>query len=561
MTINNRERRAFVVSPHQDDAVISIGNYLKSYGGVDVANVFTVSDSHMLPGVSDDPRVVSAIRRAEDAAVTERYGFTFTDAGFSDSELRGVAWNDYWADIDTELLGAVQEHLMQAMGAPRSDTDIFVPAAFGLHPDHVLAAMAGVCAAKRLGHGAIFLYADQPYYSEPNLTRLRAHDQLNHSTRTTLPFDELKKERMLALYPSQLTPGRVRKLAQLTAEYVWPLPAVIPEMAERYNRQGGAFIEQPWRTAVERLYRADAMIDVRASNEYGEAVEMSVFRDTHIIDESSVSFIRPVGAGYYDYCAPEGGVCDGQALQGIVTSLEGLGDALWLSGIREDSPLYVAAAQRHAKDAILFAGEPSMVADCAPGGFDEWVAGKSQAIRSKIRRNDRKLEQLAQERAGSVAVGTVDKATLGAFLRLQAARAANSDGKLDAFEQDAEYVDVLNRLTKGGLLSAVTVAADGETVGVMLFHEDQLNATISMINQGFDPRYAEFGLGFIMQQKLMRHAHEREMKYVDYLKGDEPYKRDFTNRKLAVYKYAERLGGLSDEQWNAVKGYIKSYVE
>ncbi len=71
MNANLHERNAFVVSPHQDDAVISLGNHLVKYGHVYVANVFTVSDSHMLPGVSDDPRVVSAIRRAEDAAVAE----------------------------------------------------------------------------------------------------------------------------------------------------------------------------------------------------------------------------------------------------------------------------------------------------------------------------------------------------------------------------------------------------------------------------------------------------------------------------------------------------------
>jgi hypothetical protein len=302
-------------------------------------------------------------------------------------------------------------------------------------------------------------------------------------------------------------------------------------------------------------------VRVEVGNADNKPVSMTAYQDIHTVNGDEVTFVRPNGAGYYDYFAPSGGVCDDDAVNRIIATLAGHGDALWLSGIQEDSSLYATLSQRHAKDAVLFAGEPSLVADCAPGGFDEWVAGKSQAIRSKIRRNDRKLEQLAQERAGSVAVGTVDKATLGAFLRLQAARAANSDGKLDAFEQDAEYVAVLNRLTEAGLLSAVTVAADGETVGVMLFHEDQRNATISMINQGFDPRYAKFGLGFIMQQKLMRHAHEREMKYVDYLKGDEPYKRDFTNRELAVYKYVERLGGLSEEQWNAVKGYVKRYVE
>ena len=65
------ERKAYVVSPHQDDAVLSIGMILREYGRVDIANLFTLSDSHILPNVDMSKEAVSLMRHEEDKSVAE----------------------------------------------------------------------------------------------------------------------------------------------------------------------------------------------------------------------------------------------------------------------------------------------------------------------------------------------------------------------------------------------------------------------------------------------------------------------------------------------------------
>ena len=133
---------AVVISPHQDDAAISLGDHLLKYppGNVHVVNIFTHSNSHMLAGVSDDPDVVSPIRAAEDQRVADQFRYNFTDLGLSDSEIRGTEWNDHDAPIDPDVLQQAADRIAGHLG--HHSLDLYIPAGFGLHPDHYLALLA-----------------------------------------------------------------------------------------------------------------------------------------------------------------------------------------------------------------------------------------------------------------------------------------------------------------------------------------------------------------------------------------------------------------------------------
>jgi CelD/BcsL family acetyltransferase involved in cellulose biosynthesis/LmbE family N-acetylglucosaminyl deacetylase len=564
MPYTQSERRAFIVSPHQDDAVISLGAHLGRYGDVDVANIFTISDSHMLPDVPDDSGIVSAIRRGEDVAVANRYGFSFSNGGFPDSELRGVAWNDYWAQLDPKLLEDIETYLTDTLSPHLNEdtTDIFIPAAFGMHPDHVLAHFAALRVRAQLGLRAWFLYADQPYCSEPQPVRLANHRHLNHQNRIVLPFDHVAKEQMLACYPSQLPPMRVRRLVQVGSEHVWPVTDESGDATDRHAVYPGIFSTSQWReVAREARMRENAtIVDLDVARSASGALPLYV--DHHDVAGGPIQMLRPVGAGYYDYldtaCSEKGDT----DIDIAVKQLDGSGDVLWLSGLREDGSLYALLAERSREGrGYMFEGAPSFVADCHPNGFEAWVATKKRDVRRKIRRNDHKLDRLAEERAGSIQIVGVDEKVVDEFLRLQAARAELSEGKLDAFKDDELYTQMLRDAAHRGLLKAVCLRAEDEMAGVLLFSQDDANRCISIINQGFNPKYAEFSPGFLMQQCLMRYAHASLMREVDYLKGDEPYKRDYTNRQIKAYKYIENIGGLPHDTWEEVKKYVTDYVE
>ena len=163
--------------------------------------------------------------------------------------------------------------------------------------------------------------------------------------------------------------------------------------------------------------------------------------------------------------------------------------------------------------------------------------------------------------SGSVAIVEVSQDVLEAFFELQDMRAKMSDGRLDAFSDDQQYRSLLTDLAAQNGLQACAVHANQRTIGVMLFSVDEIGGVLHIINQGFDPKYAEHGVGFVMQQEIIRYAHAQHIRSVDYLKGDEPYKRWFTNRMLKVYKYAEPLSSLGKRVWSDVKGYVADYVE
>jgi len=558
------ERRAFVLSPHQDDAVIAIGHHLLQYGEVEVANVFTQSTSHILEGVPEDATIVSALRNAEDTAIATTYGFKFTDGNFEDSEIRGIAWNDYWAVGDPQLELHVEDYVRDFLGDAK-DTDIYIPSAFGLHPDHLVTHKIGSLIAQELRGAACYFYADQPYYDNPMPVRLPIHDQLNHARRLVLPFDADSKRLMLEKYPSQLTAERVDWLTRRGAEYIWPLGAIAAASAQRYAAARPIFDSDSWQNAVTKLHseEGDVVVVPKVADSDGNEVMMPLFVDQHDVNDNAVRFLRPNGAGYYDYYDLNGsGGCDAGTFETLIDAVKPHGDVLWLTGIREDSSLLTLLTDR-TKDtkALIFEGAPSYLADCHPDGFAAWASNKPATTRKKIRRNERKIRDLVEQHSGIISISDANYGILDAFFELQRMRAKTSEGMLDAFGDDVSYRTLLTDLAAQGSLQACTVHADEKTIGVMLFSGVDKVGVLHIINQGFDPEYAQYGVGFLMQQELIRYAHSKHARCVDYLKGDEAYKQWYSNRTLNVYKYVEPMSNLSHHEWNDVKVYVAGYVE
>jgi len=203
---------ALVVSPHSDDAAISIGSTIyHAFDRCVILTPFSRSMANML-GVRHE---VTALRKVEDAAVARAYGFRFEYADFPDTSIRGVKWDAPDAPVDAALLDALCGWLRERVAAHAEDAGdlvIFYPAAIGGHPDHRLCALAARRIVPRFA--AALVYVEQPYAHEVGQP-LGPHAQRR-------PFDSGFKRQMLRLYPSQLTDERVELLVRLGAEYVMP---------------------------------------------------------------------------------------------------------------------------------------------------------------------------------------------------------------------------------------------------------------------------------------------------------------------------------------------------
>ena len=560
----NKYRHAFVVSPHQDDAVLSLGALLKRYDHVDVANIFTVSNSHILSGMPNDTDLVSAIRHAEDSQIAEKYGFKFIDAGLEDAEVRGVAWNDVWANIDTDITQLILTFIENATkdSNVNLDTDIFIPAAFGLHPDHILSSVAGIHAFRKMGRDAVYLFAEQPYYSEPRFVRTRLHDVLNQSTRISLPFNSDEKQDMLSIYSSQLSPERIQRIGHIGLEYIWRHNTQNNHDGYRYSWRPGIFASVQWTDIAVDLKSKECDNLIISTHEGRD-----FFRENHRIAKNYIQMIRPIGAGYFDYfdipVSTDHDQYDHKTVNQIVSDTTPWGDVLWLSGIREDSPLYNLLECRLNERATLIPANSSYLVTCNTNGFNEWTDSKPSKIKSKIRRIRKKQELLKTEHDLTTDIFQADQNTINKFLEMQKRRAISNNKPMDIFYDNKDYVSLLRRLTNAGLLSAVSVRNNqtGHTAGVMLFTDSAEDQTISIVNQAFDPRYAHYCVGFIMQLELIHYAHCHDTIRVDYLRGDESYKLDFTEHQIQTYKYAEALTDVTTKNWEEIVKYVKEYEE
>lgn len=219
---NGKKNRAIVISPHRDDAAISIGDYVYThFREVFVFNIFSKSVGTIL---NIPEKAVDEIRKKEDLEFKKRYGFKFIDFGMPDTSLRGVKWNDYHAPVDKSILKEVRSKILSGIKEGDIPKTLFVPAAYGLHPDHYLCTLAfsGGELLDMLSRFDFRIYCDQQYYHEGKAFH-KGHDYLaKNGVLCSHKFDYKGKRDMISIYKSQLSPQRIDLLTKtIQKEYYW----------------------------------------------------------------------------------------------------------------------------------------------------------------------------------------------------------------------------------------------------------------------------------------------------------------------------------------------------
>jgi LmbE family N-acetylglucosaminyl deacetylase len=195
-----------ILSPHFDDAVLSCWSVLTGPADVEVLNVFTgaparptdLTEAELLTG-ADDALARARERADEDRAALAVAGVRARNVGLLDhphwaAGRRLARWRT--GHRLRELREAIGRHLDRR-------ARLYVPAALGGHPDHVLVRELG-CRLLRDG-GSVSFYADQPYCyvygwphwvtggeRDPNLDLER--DWRRHLDTASSSFSELRPE-------------------------------------------------------------------------------------------------------------------------------------------------------------------------------------------------------------------------------------------------------------------------------------------------------------------------------------------------------------------------------
>jgi LmbE family N-acetylglucosaminyl deacetylase len=202
----NAGRRVVVVSPHLDDAVISVGATIagaaRSGMRVEVLTVFACDPDSTTPTMGWDSRAGFAIegqaaraRREEDARACEEVGATPTWLSFG--------------SVDYERHGDEADVRIRVAEAIAGADEVLLPGAPLTHPDHAWLVRLLVTTGLRCGR--IGFYAEQPY-AWRSQDAAGAPDWLEDALTTNVTFGRVRartrewlaKRRAIRRYRSQL---------------------------------------------------------------------------------------------------------------------------------------------------------------------------------------------------------------------------------------------------------------------------------------------------------------------------------------------------------------------
>lgn len=213
MSTRGGSPRVLVVSPHFDDAPLSLGQSLLDGAlascEVHVHVVFGRTNwtrwVHPTPGRAP---LVSAWRRGEELLSSRVFGYRLSVGRSQEALLRGVP-GEVLLDADRDvtgdpLLGPLRTDLSSAVDRSRPGLVLF-PAGVGGHVDHQLLALLG--AERAGGPLPVGFYEDRPYAAWDGPDRVAARMEragLSDPHDVSGPVGEGLHRRLARCYPSQL---------------------------------------------------------------------------------------------------------------------------------------------------------------------------------------------------------------------------------------------------------------------------------------------------------------------------------------------------------------------
>ena len=233
-----------IISPHSDDAALSIGGTLATLDETVEISLLTMIGPSRCAGTCaplyGDVEVVTQIRTAEDDLYGEFIGAKVDCANIQDVEMyvdaNGSRWADRIMDKPDDVRLKQYTSGLKAYFEKYTPDVIVAPLAVGAHGDHAATHLALWSLLPELLKKApgtrVLFYEDLPYcqYDQPALTR-RLSD-FNNLKPLTITIDPTLKARGVSIYRSQY----------VAADIAWD----ILEYAEKLSAKEGVYVERLW---------------------------------------------------------------------------------------------------------------------------------------------------------------------------------------------------------------------------------------------------------------------------------------------------------------------------
>lgn len=234
-----------VISPHSDDAALSIGGTLAALDEAIEISLLTMIGPSRCAGTCaplyGDVETVTHIRTAEDDLYGEFIGAKVECANIQDVEMyvdvNGSRWAERIMDKPDDFRLKQYVLALKSYFEQHTPDVILAPLAVGAHGDHAATHLALWSLLpellKKAPETRVFFYEDLPYcqYDQPALVkRLKDFNNLKSVINT---IDATQKARGVSIYRSQY----------VAADIAWD----ILEYAEKLSAKEGVYVERLWK--------------------------------------------------------------------------------------------------------------------------------------------------------------------------------------------------------------------------------------------------------------------------------------------------------------------------
>ncbi len=208
--------------------------------------------------------------------------------------------------------------------------------------------------------------------------------------------------------------------------------------------------------------------------------------------------------------------------------------ALELPSLMEDSPTleYLPDLARQRGYSVEVSEEDVTPGLELPDNWDAYLAGLSKKNRHELRRKLRRLESTEGWRWYCVQGSEQVSARLEDFLYLMRQSAPDKAAYMTG-EREAFFRRITQRTAELDLLRLYFLEMDGQDVASSLCFD--YNGARYLYNSGYDPEYAYYSVGLLLNALCLREAIEQGKTYFDFLRGPEPYKYHLGGLDRTIY--------------------------
>ena len=168
-----------------------------------------------------------------------------------------------------------------------------------------------------------------------------------------------------------------------------------------------------------------------------------------------------------------------------------------------------------------------------PSTWDEYLSLLNKKDRHELRRKIRRMDSQTDWKWYSLSEPTEVNERLGEFIKLMRQSRVDKDEFMTP-ERERFFYNITQRMSELGLLQLYFLHMDGVTVATSLCFD--YGGSRLLYNSGYDPEYAYYSVGLLLNAMCLKDAIEQGLTYFDFLRGPEPYKAHLGGQQRNLYQ-------------------------